>query len=111
MRRKIRAVSGEMKVAKNSLVRRAIKGTAYAPLGEKLGGPVGLILTESDPVELVKTIVGFKDLGDKFKLRGAVMAGQDAYGRGDQYARDAAAQGSRDGAAPGAAERSCDATG
>jgi len=76
MRRKIRAVRGEMKVAKNSLVRRAIEGTAYAPLGEKLGGPVGLILTESDPVELVKTIVGFKDLGDKFKLRGAVMAGQ-----------------------------------
>jgi len=76
MRRKIRAARGEMRVAKNSLVRRAIEGTAYAPLGDKLGGPVGLILTESDPVELVKTVVGFKDLGDKFKLRGAVMAGQ-----------------------------------
>ncbi|MGH7781338.1 MAG: 50S ribosomal protein L10 [Candidatus Binataceae bacterium] len=76
MRRKIRAVRGQMHVAKNSLVRRAIEGTAYAPLGEKLGGPVGLILTEGDPVELVKTVVGFKDLGDKFKLRGAVLAGQ-----------------------------------
>ncbi|HVA82394.1 MAG TPA: 50S ribosomal protein L10 [Candidatus Binataceae bacterium] len=76
MRRKIRAVRGEMRVAKNTLVRRAIEGTVYAPLAEQLGGPVGLILTDSDPVELAKTVVGFKDLGDKFKLRGAVMAGQ-----------------------------------
>jgi large subunit ribosomal protein L10 len=76
MRRKIRAVRGEMRVAKNTLVRRAVEGTAFAALAEKLGGPVGLILTEQDPVELAKTVVAFKELGDKFTLRGAVMAGQ-----------------------------------
>jgi large subunit ribosomal protein L10 len=76
MRRKLRAVRGEMRVAKNTLVRRAIEGTDYAPLGEKLGGPVGVILSFEDPVELAKTVVGFKDLGDKFKVRGGVLGGK-----------------------------------
>jgi len=75
VRRRLRAVRGEMRVAKNTLVRRAIEGTEYAGLGEKLGGPVGLILSFEDPVEIAKTVVGF-NLGDKFKLRGGVLGGK-----------------------------------
>ena len=33
MRRRLRAVRGELRVAKNTLVRRAIKDTSYAALG------------------------------------------------------------------------------
>jgi len=76
VRRKLRAARGEMRVTKNTLVRRAIEGTDYAGLGEKLGGPVGLILSFEDPIEIAKTVVGFKDLGDKFKLRGGVLGGR-----------------------------------
>ena len=76
VRRKLRAARGEMRVAKNTLVRRAIEGTDYAGLGEKLGGPVGLILSFEDPVEIAKTVAGFRDLGDKFKLRGGVLGGK-----------------------------------
>ena len=76
VRRKLRAARGEMRVTKNTLVRRAIEGTEYAGLGEKLGGPVGLILSFEDPIEIAKTVVGFKDLGDKFKLRGGVLGGK-----------------------------------
>jgi large subunit ribosomal protein L10 len=76
MRRKLRAVRGELRVAKNTLIRRAIKDTPYAPLGEKLGGPIGVILSFADPVELAKTVAGFRDLGDKFKLRGGVLGGK-----------------------------------
>lgn len=76
VRRRLRAARGEMRVAKNTLVRRAIEGTDYAGLGEKLGGPVGLILSFEDPVEVAKTVVGFKELGDKFKLRGGVLGGK-----------------------------------
>src|SRR5262249_16464796 len=76
VRRKLRAVRGEMRGAKNTLVRRAIEGTDYAALGEKLGGPVGLILSFEGPVEIAKTGVGFKGLGDKFKLRGGVLGGK-----------------------------------
>ncbi len=75
VRRKLRAVRGELKVAKNTLIRRAIKDTGYASLEDKLGGPVGLIISAEDPVEIAKTVVGFKDLGDKFKLRGGVVDG------------------------------------
>jgi large subunit ribosomal protein L10 len=75
VRRKLRAVRGELKVAKNTLIRRALKDTGYASLEDKLGGPVGLIISTEDPVEIAKTVVGFKDLGDKFKLRGGVVDG------------------------------------
>jgi len=76
MRRRIRAVRGEFRVAKNTLVRRAIKDTRFAQLDGHLGGPVGLILSYADPVELAKTVSAFKDLGEKFKLRGGVLEGK-----------------------------------
>ena len=76
MRRRIRAVRGEFRVAKNTLVRRAIKDTRFASLERHLGGPVGLILSYADPVELAKTVGSFKDLGEKFKVRGGVLDGQ-----------------------------------
>ncbi len=76
MRKRLRAVRGEMRVAKNTLVRRAIKGTAYEALDEKLGGQIGLILSYEDPVALAKTFTSFGPLGDKLKLRGAVLGGK-----------------------------------
>jgi large subunit ribosomal protein L10 len=76
MRRRLRAVRGEFRVAKNTLMRRAIKDTRYEALGEKLGGPVGLILSYADPVELAKTVTSMRELGDKFKVRGGVLDGK-----------------------------------
>ncbi|HUO05080.1 MAG TPA: 50S ribosomal protein L10 [Candidatus Binataceae bacterium] len=76
VRRRIRAVRGEMRVAKNTLVRRAIKDTAYAALDSHLGGQVGVILSYADPVEVAKVVTSFKELGDKFKLRGGVLGGK-----------------------------------
>jgi large subunit ribosomal protein L10 len=76
MRKRLRAVRGEMRVAKNTLVRRAIKGTAYEALDSNLGGQIGLILSYEDPVVLAKTFASFGPLGDKLKLRGAVLDGK-----------------------------------
>jgi large subunit ribosomal protein L10 len=76
VRRKLRAVRGELRVAKNTLIRRAIKETSFESLEPQLGGPVGLIIGTEDPVEVAKTVVGFKDLGDKFKIRGGVVDGK-----------------------------------
>jgi large subunit ribosomal protein L10 len=76
MRKRLRAVRGEMRVAKNTLVRRAIKGTSYEALDSNLGGQVGLILSYEDPVVLAKTFTAFGPLGDKLKLRGAVLDGK-----------------------------------
>jgi large subunit ribosomal protein L10 len=76
MRRRLRAVSGELRVAKNTLIRRAIKDTAFSALDGQLGGPVGLILSFADPVELAKTVTGMRELGEKFKIRGGVLDGK-----------------------------------
>jgi len=80
VRRRLRAVRGELRVAKNTLIRRAIKDTAFTALDDKLGGPVGLILSFADPVELAKTVTGMRELGDKFKLRGGVLDGKPLSG-------------------------------
>jgi large subunit ribosomal protein L10 len=76
VRRRLRAVRGELRVAKNTLIRRAIKDTPFAPLDDKLRGPVGLILSFADPIELAKTVTGMRELGEKFKLRGGVLDGK-----------------------------------
>jgi large subunit ribosomal protein L10 len=76
MRRRLRAVRGEMRVAKNTLIKLAIKGTAYEALDDKLGGQIGIILSYEDPVALAKAFTSFGPLGDKLKLRGAVLGGQ-----------------------------------
>ena len=76
MRRRLRAISSELQVAKNTLVRRALKSTPYAALEANLGGPIGLIVSYADPVELAKAVGSFKDLGDKFKVRGGVLDGK-----------------------------------
>src|ERR1700675_4630219 len=76
MRKRLRAVRGEMRIAKNTLVRHAIKGTKYEALDSNLGGQIGLILSYEDPVVLAKTFTSFGPLGDKLKLRGAVLDGK-----------------------------------
>jgi large subunit ribosomal protein L10 len=76
MRRRIRAARGEFRVAKNTLLRLAVKDTRFATLESQLGGSVGLILSYADPVELAKTVSSFKDLGEKFKIRGGVLDGK-----------------------------------
>lgn len=76
MRRRLRAANSELQVAKNTLVRRAIKPTRFAALDGNLGGPIGLIIGYADPVEFAKTVGSFKDLGDKFKVRGGVLDGK-----------------------------------
>jgi large subunit ribosomal protein L10 len=76
MRRRIRAVRGEFRVTKNTLLRRAIKDTNFALLDGHLGGPVGLILSYADPVELANTVSSFKDFGENLKIRGGVLDGK-----------------------------------
>ncbi len=76
MRKRLRAVRGEMRIAKNTLVRHAIKGTKFEALDNNLGGQVGLILSYEDPVVLAKTFTAFGPLGEKLKLRGAVLDGK-----------------------------------
>ncbi|MBV8055682.1 MAG: 50S ribosomal protein L10 [Deltaproteobacteria bacterium] len=76
LRRRLRAAQGEFRVAKNTLVRLAIKNTRFEALEPNLGGTVGLLLSYADPVELAKTINSLRELGERFKVRGGVLEGK-----------------------------------
>jgi large subunit ribosomal protein L10 len=75
LRRRLRAVNGELRVAKNTLVKLAIRDTRYAGLDSQLGGPIGLIFSFDDPIVVAKAVTSFKEAGEKFKVRGGVLEG------------------------------------
>ena len=76
LRREIREASGEYKVIKNTLVRRALKDTGYGSLDVMLEGPNGWVFAYDDPVLLSKTLVKFSEDHDKLRIKGAVFEGQ-----------------------------------
>lgn len=76
LRREIRRAAGEYQVIKNTLVRRALKGTAYADLERLLEGPNGWVFAYEDPVMLSKALVKFADDNEKLAIKGAVFEGQ-----------------------------------
>lgn len=77
LRRRLRAARGELKIVKNTLFRRALRETPFAPLGEKLGGPVGVVLSYDEPVTLLKAFnAATPDLKDKLQIRAAMLDGQ-----------------------------------
>jgi large subunit ribosomal protein L10 len=76
LRREIRQASGEYQVIKNTLVRRALKDTAYGSLGGLLEGPNGWVFAYDDPILLSKALVKFVDDNEKFRIKGAVFEGE-----------------------------------
>ena len=76
LRRAIRDASGEYQVIKNTLVRRALKDTAYGLLDRLLDGPNGWVFAYDDPVMLSKALVKFADDNDKLAIKGGVFEGQ-----------------------------------
>jgi large subunit ribosomal protein L10 len=76
LRREVRQASGEYQVIKNTLVRRALKDTAYVDLEGMLEGPNGWVFAYDDPIVLSKTLVKFADDNEKMKIKGGVFEGQ-----------------------------------
>ena len=76
LRREIRQASGEYQVIKNTLVRRALKDTAYGPLERLLEGPNGWVFAYDDPVLLSKALVKFGDDNEKLTIKGGMFEGE-----------------------------------
>jgi len=76
LRRRFRAAQGEFRVAKNTLIRLAIKNTRFEALESNLGGSIGLIISYADPVQMAKTLNSFREFGERFKIRGGVLEGK-----------------------------------
>ena len=83
LRRRLKAVRGELRVAKNTLVRRAIQETNYAGLDGQLGGPVGVIFSFEDPIAVAKTVTSFKEAGEEVQAAWRSAGGQTAQPRGN----------------------------
>ena len=75
LRREIREASGEYQVIKNTLVRRALKGTVFGDLEKLLEGPNGWVFGYDDPVLLSKAVIKFSDDNHKLRFKGAVFEG------------------------------------
>jgi len=77
LRGKVRELSGEYKIAKNTLAIRAVADGAFAPLEKLLEGPTALVFGYGDPIAIVKEIVEYaKDNAEKLDVKGAVLDGQ-----------------------------------
>jgi len=76
LRNKFRENGVDYKVLKNTLAKRAAKGTSVEPLSDEFHGPVALCIGYGDVVAPAKILTEFiKDM-ETFKVRGAVVEGK-----------------------------------
>jgi len=73
LRRDLKKVGGEFKVAKNTLTRRAVQDTAFQRLEGLLTGPTGLVFGYEDPVAVAKVLVDFAKANDKVSIQAGVI--------------------------------------
>jgi large subunit ribosomal protein L10 len=59
LRRQLRAAKASYKVVKNTIAKRALKGTSFEPLSAFLVGTTAVAYTSTDPVALAKTLTTF----------------------------------------------------
>lgn len=73
LRNALRNVSGELRVAKNTLARIASKGTGIEKIEGHLKGPTAIILSYSDQAAVAKALTAFAKEQDKFKITVGVL--------------------------------------
>jgi len=84
LRKKFRDGGVEYKVLKNTLARRAAKGTPVEVLADDFTGPVAIALSATDPVAPAKILTDFiKDL-ETIKVRSGVVDGKKIDAKGVQ---------------------------
>ena len=76
LRAKLRESGIQMEVVKNTLTRRASKGTDAEVLVDLLTGPNAIVISQDDPVAPAKILVDFAKDNDKLEIKGAALSGQ-----------------------------------
>jgi large subunit ribosomal protein L10 len=76
LRRELRKSKASYRVVKNTLARRALKGTAFEGLSAHLEGATAVAYTEDDPVALAKTLTTFMKTVPALQIKAAVVQGQ-----------------------------------
>jgi large subunit ribosomal protein L10 len=76
LRRQLRGAKANYKVVKNTLARRASKGTRLASLEKQFEGTTAIAYTHEDAVALAKTLTTFMKTAPALKIKAAVVQGE-----------------------------------
>ena len=76
LRRQLRGAKASYKVVKNTLARRALKGTSFEALERHFKGTTAVAFTASDPVALAKTLTTFAKAAPTLTIKAAVVQGR-----------------------------------
>ena len=76
LRRQLRGAKATYKVIKNTLAKRAVKGTAFESLGVHFVGTTAIAYTAGDPVALAKTLTAFAKNAPTLQIKAAVVQGR-----------------------------------
>lgn len=76
LRRQLRTAKASYKVVKNTIAKRALKGTSFEPLEQFFEGTTGVAYTKTDPVALAKTLTTFVKTAPMIKIKAAVVQGR-----------------------------------
>ena len=76
LRRQLRSAKSTYRVVKNTLAKRALKGTAFEVLDKYFEGTTAVAYTATDPVALAKTLTAFIKATPMLRIKAAVVQGQ-----------------------------------
>jgi large subunit ribosomal protein L10 len=76
LRRQLRGAKAGYKVVKNTLARRALKGTSFEALEKYFEGTTAVAYTATDPVALAKTLTTFAKTAPTLTIKAAVVQGR-----------------------------------
>ena len=76
LRRQLRTAKASYKVVKNTIAKRALKGTRFEPLSPFFVGTTAVAYTATDPVALAKTLTTFAKTAPMVSIKAAVVQGR-----------------------------------
>ena len=76
LRRQLRTAKARYRVVKNTLAKRALKGTPFEPLSRHFEGTTAVAYTGADPVALAKALTTFARTAPMLTIKGGVVQGR-----------------------------------
>jgi large subunit ribosomal protein L10 len=76
LRRQLRTAKAGYRVVKNTIARRALKGTSFESLDQYFEGTTAVAYTATDPVALAKTLTTFVKTAPKLTIKAAIVQGR-----------------------------------
>src|SRR5947207_10597685 len=73
LRRQLRSAKASYKVVKNTIAKRAVKGTSFQALEKYFEGTTGVAYTATDPVALAKTLTTFVKTAPALTIKAALV--------------------------------------